>query len=56
MSKNPITKKPFIKRIVINTLISSKLWFIANVFRIPKDLIPEINKIIFGYVWKGSSN
>ena len=42
------------KTIVINTLISSKLWFIANVFPIPKDLIPEINKIIFGYLWKGS--
>ena len=41
------------KAIVINTLISSKLWFIANVFPIPKDLIPEINKIIFGYLWKG---
>ena len=41
------------KTIVINILISSKLWFIANVFPIPKDLIPEINKIIFGYLWKG---
>ena len=43
------------KTIVINTLILSKLWFIANVFPIPKDLIPEINKIIFGYLWKGSA-
>ena len=37
--------------IVINTPILSKLWFIA----IPKDLIPEIKKIIFGYLWKGSA-
>ena len=43
------------KTIVINNLISSKLWFIANVFPIPKDLIPEINKIIFVYLWKGSA-
>ena len=59
MRKNPITKKPFIKRKddnkhLINTFISSKLWFIVNVFPIPKDLIPERNKIIFGYLWKGS--
>ena len=43
------------KTIVINTLISSKLWFIVNVFPIPKDLIPEINKIIFRYLGKGSA-
>ena len=43
------------KTVVINTLILSKLWFMANVFPIPKDLIPEINKIIFGYLWKGSA-
>ena len=36
-------------------MILSKLWFIANVFPIPKDLIPEINKTIFGYLWKGSA-
>ena len=59
MRKNPITKKPFIKRKddnkhLTNTFISSKLWFIVNVFPIPKDLIPERNKIIFGYLWKGS--
>ena len=42
------------KTIVINTVISSKPWFIGNDFPIPKDLIPEINKIIFGYLWKGS--
>ena len=41
------------KTIVINPLILSKLWFIANVFPIPKDLIPQVNKIIFRYLWKG---
>ena len=50
--RNPSLKG---KTIVINTWISSKLWFTANVFPIPKDLIPEINKIIFGYLWKGSA-
>ena len=44
------------KTIVMNTLILSKLWFITNVFPIPKDLIPEINKIIFVYLWKGSAS
>ena len=43
------------KIIVINTSILAKLWFIANVFPIPKDLIPKINKIMFGYLWKGSA-
>ena len=38
------------KTIVTNTSILSKLWFIANVFPISKDLIPKINKIIFGYL------
>ena len=38
------------RTIVINILILSKLWFIANVFRIPKDLTAEINKITFGFV------
>ena len=43
------------KAIVINPLILSKLWFIANVFPIPKDLVPQVNKIIFRYLWKGSA-
>ena len=43
------------KKIVINTLTLSKLWFIVNVFPIPKNLISERNKIIFGYLWKGSA-
>ena len=43
------------KPIVINALILSKLWFITNVFPIPKDLILEINKTIFSYLWKGSA-
>ena len=38
------------KTVVINTLILSKLRFIANIFPIPKDLVPEINKILFGYL------
>ena len=39
----------------MNTLILSKLWFIVILFPIPKDLIPKVNKIIFGYLWKGSA-
>ena len=42
------------KTIVINTLILSKLWFMANIFPIPEDLILEINKFVFVYLWKGS--
>ena len=43
------------KTIVLNTFILSKLWFIADIFPIPKELTPEINKIIFVYLWKGSA-
>ena len=40
MRNNPITKKPFLKR-----KDDSNKHF---------DLIPKINKIIIGYLWKGS--
>ena len=52
MWKNPIPQKPFFKR----KNHSNKHFDIikANVFPIAKDLIPQINKIIFGYLWKGS--
>ena len=43
------------KTIVINTLILSKLWFIAYVFPVLKDLIPKTNKVIFGYLWRRSA-
>ena len=46
MRKNSIPK---------GKMILSKLWFTAIVFPIPKNLIPKVIKIIFGYLWKGSA-
>ena len=35
------------KTVIINTILLSKQWYICSVFPLPKNLIPEINKIIF---------
>ena len=39
------------KTIIINTILLSKLWYMCSVFPLPKNLIPEINKIIFKFLW-----
>ena len=38
------------KTIIINTILLSKLWYVCSVFPIPKDLLTEINKIIFKFL------
>ena len=43
------------KTMIINTTLLSKLWYIGNVFPIPKDFLPEINKIIFKFLWNNKS-
>ena len=43
------------KTIIINTILLSKLWYVGNVFPIPKDLLPEINKIIFQFLWNNKN-
>ena len=39
------------KSIIINTILLSKLWYVSSVFPLPKDLLWEINKIIFKFLW-----
>ena len=43
------------KTIIINTILLSKLWYVGNVSPIPKDLLPEINKIIFQFLWNNKN-
>ena len=43
------------KTIIINTILLSKLWYICSVFPLPKNLIPEINKIIFKFLWNNKN-
>ena len=37
--------------IIINTILFSKLWYVCRVFPLPKDLLTEIKKIIFKFIW-----
>ena len=39
------------KTIIINIILLSKLWYVCSVFPIPRDLLSEINKIIFKILW-----
>ena len=41
--------------IIINTILLSKLWYVCSVFPLPKNLIPEINKIIFKFLWNNKN-
>ena len=43
------------KFIIINTILLSKLWYVCSVFPIPKNLIPEINEIIFKFWWNSKN-
>ena len=43
------------KTIIINTILFSKLSFVCSVFSLPKDLLPEINKIIFNFLWNNKN-
>ena len=38
-----------------NTILLSKLWYVCSVFPLPKNLIPEINKIIFKFLWNNKN-
>ena len=44
------------KTIIINTILLSKLWYIGNVFPIPKNLLTKINKIIFKFLWNNKNS
>ena len=39
------------KTIIINTILLSKHWYVCSIFPLPKDLLSEINKIIFKFLW-----
>ena len=43
------------KTMIINTILLSKLWYVCSVFPLPKNLIPEINKIIFKFLWNNEN-
>ena len=40
------------KTTIINTVLLSKLWFVANLFPIPRNIQKEIDTLIFDYMWK----
>ena len=43
------------KTIIINRTLLSKLWYVCSVFPLPKDLLSEINKIIFKFLWNNKN-
>ena len=43
------------KTIIINTILLSKLWYVCSVFPLPKDLLQEINKIIYTFLWNNKN-
>ena len=43
------------KTIIINTNLLSKLWYVSSVFPIPKDLLSEMIKIIFKFLWNNKN-
>ena len=38
---------------IINSLLLSKLIYIASMFSVPEEIIKEANRIIFKFLWKG---
>ena len=38
---------------IINSLLLSKLMYIASMFPVPEEVIKEANRIIFKFLWKG---
>ena len=43
------------KTLIINTILLSKLWYVCTVFPLPKDLLQEINKIIYTFLWNNKN-
>ena len=40
---------------VANTLLTSKLWYVATILDIPINIIAKINKTIFTYIWENKT-
>ena len=36
-------------------ILLSKLWYVCSIFPLPKNIIPEINKIIFKFLWNNKN-
>ena len=40
------------KSVIVNSLLSSKIWYAAHVYPLPLEFSKKINHELFGYVWK----
>ena len=40
------------KSVIVNSLLSSKIWYAAHVYPLPFKFSKLINKELFGYIWK----
>ena len=43
------------KTIITNTIFLSKLWYVCSVFPLPKDLLSQINKTVFKFLWNNEN-
>ena len=41
----------FGKSVVVNILILSKLWYVANIFSVPDQIVKDINQNISKFIW-----
>ena len=39
------------KAALINSLISSKIWYVAHTYPLPVTFVKQINKVIFQFIW-----
>ena len=40
------------KSVIVNSLLSSKIWYAAHVYPLPLEYSKLINKELFGFIWK----
>ena len=40
------------KSVIVNSLLSSKIWYAAHVYPLPLESSKKINHELFGYIWK----
>ena len=38
---------------IINSLLLPKLIFIATMFAVPEEVIKDVNRIVFKFLWRG---
>ena len=44
------------KASLINSLISSKIWYVAHTYPLPESFLILINKVIFHFIWNSKGN